>query len=100
MAAQRIISPSNALKLIRSLEDGKFFTIVFRKRTTGKLRVMNCRQRVKKHLKGGDTKYSFSEKGLVSVYDVQKRDYRCFALNSLVSIKTNGDEYVVDHRQR
>lgn len=93
---KRIATASEAHDIIRDLEDGKFFTVVFRKRTTGELRVMNCRQRVKKHLKGGEAKYRFSEKGLVSVFDVQKGEYRCFPLDALVSITAGGVEYIVD----
>lgn len=94
----KVLKREDAVRLIKGLEDGKFFTVVFRKRTTGELREMNCRQRVVKHLRGGEAAYSFESKGLVSVYDVVKKGYRCFALNALMVVKANGEEYVVDQQ--
>lgn len=81
---------------IKELPKGSIFTVIFRKRTTGELREMNCRQGVKKHLKGGEAKYSFESKGLVSVFDIQNKGYRCFPLDALRQIKTGGKTYIVD----
>jgi len=91
----KTINHVEASEVIKNLEDGKFFTVVFTKRTTGEERVMNCRQRVKKFLKGGEAKYSFSEKKLVSVFDVQKNEYRCFPLDALKEIRSGGEVFQV-----
>lgn len=89
------ITRVKATELIRALEDGRFFTVVFVKRTTGEVRTMNCRQRVVKHLKGGEAKYSFSDKGLVSVYDVQVAGYRSIPLENLLELHAGGIKYTV-----
>ena len=89
------ITRSRAAEMIRKLEDGRFFTVVFVKRSTGDQRTMNCRQRVKKHLKGGDAAYSFTDKGLVSVYDVQAEGYRSFPLDGLTELHASGVTYKV-----
>lgn len=68
------------------------FSVTFEKRSGG-TRTMVCRRGVTKHLKGGVSAYSFSDKGLVSVYDVQKCGYRCFGIESVISIRANGKEY-------
>ena len=73
----------------------KFFTVEFVKRTTGEVRVMNGRLRVQKHLKGGDKAYNFSEKNLVSVYDVQKRGYRAVPMESVIRLKAGGKVHEV-----
>lgn len=89
------ITHQRAAEIIRSLEDGRFFTVVFVKRTTGETRTMNCRQRVRKHLKGGEAAYSFKEHGLVPVYDVQAEGYRSIPLESLTELRTGGVTYRV-----
>lgn len=89
------ITRSRAAEMIRKLEDGHFFSVTFVKRTTGELRTMNCRQRVTKHLKGGEAAYSFSEKGLVSVYDLQNNGYRSFPIDSLMELRAGGVTYSV-----
>jgi hypothetical protein len=98
----RTVSRREAVAIIHGLEDGRFFTVVFRKRTvdeeTGKreIRVMNCRQRVKKHLAGGECSYSFGEKGLVPVYDMNARGYRSFPIDGLIEVRVGGEDLMVD----
>lgn len=48
---------------------GKFFTVLFKKRTNGELRLMNCRIGVSKHTKGGELGYSPKAKGLILVWE-------------------------------
>lgn len=99
----RTVSRREAVDIIRGLEDGRFFTVVFRKRTvdeeTGKreIRVMNCRQRVKKHLAGGECAYSFREKGLVSVFDMGKMAYRSIPIDGIREIRVGSEDLEVDH---
>jgi len=103
MLDTKIISCREAVKIIKGLENGRFFTVCFLKRTedkeTGKrlLRVMNCRQRVKKYLAGGPAAYSFNEKGLVSVFDMGKMAYRSIPIDGLRWIRVDGEELEVDH---
>ena len=72
---------------------GEFFRVSFIKRTTGELREMTCRKGVKKHLQGGEAAYSFSEKGLISVYDVQSEGYRCIPIENVLEIEFGGVKY-------
>jgi len=100
----RTVSRREAVAIIHGLEDGRFFTVVFRKRTeneeTGEreIRIMNCRQRVKKHLAGGKCSYSFREKGLVPVYDMQAMGYRSFPIDGLIEVRVGGEDLMVDQR--
>jgi hypothetical protein len=96
--ATRIINLKEAHDTIKALEDGRFFTVVFTKRTTGEVRVMNCRQRVTKHLRGGDAAYSFSAHSLCSTYDMVEKGYRCFPLDGLIEIRIDGDSLIVDNK--
>lgn len=95
------ISRQEAVEMIRGLEDGRIFTVIFQKRTvdkeTGKqeIRIMNCRQRVTKHLAGGPAAYSFNEKGLVSVFDLTKMAYRSFPIDGLIAVRAHGDTFFV-----
>ena len=74
---------------------GKFFTVTFIKRTTGETRVMNCRQGVTKHLKGGPAAYSFAEKRLLPVFDCQKGEYRSVPLEGITEVKILGRTFQV-----
>jgi len=94
---KRIVSRHEAMDVIRDLEDGRFFTVTFIKRTTGEVRIMNCRQRVNKHLVGGVCSYSFREKGLVSVFDMGKMAYRSIPIDGIRTIRVNDEDLEVDH---
>jgi len=64
----------------------------------GDLREMNCRTEVKSKLRtpdGEGKKYIFSEHELVSVYDLVAKGYRSFAWKNVISMKVNGEKYVV-----
>lgn len=66
-----------------SKTNGKFFAVDFLKKN-GELRHMVCRTGVTKHLRGGNK--TTGDK-LVTVFDVQKKEYRCFYPESVVSFK-------------
>ena len=57
---------------------------------------MNCRIGVKKYLKGGKLRFSPSKKGLVVVFDRDKKEYRMININTTQSLKVNGEEYYVN----
>lgn len=71
--------------------EGKFFSVKFTKRTTGESRTMRCRTGVTKHLTGGGAKYSFSEKDLIPVYDMDKEAYRSIPLEGITDIMVKGE---------
>ncbi len=68
---------------------GKAFTVKFKKKN-GEIREINCRLRVKKHLRGGELPYDPKEVGTKVVFDLQKKDYRSFSLDSVVEIRGGG----------
>jgi hypothetical protein len=74
-------------RIIHTLgENGKIFTVTFIKRTTGEARTMNCRMGVTKHLKGGSKPYNDKDHGLITVWDLQAKGYRCIPLESITGI--------------
>jgi hypothetical protein len=101
LVEQNINSPSvetinheQAKKVIKDTK-GKFFTVTFIKRTDGTTRVMNARLGVKAYLKGGELPYNPEPKGLIPVFDIQKRAYRMINLDTVVNLKVGNKEYNV-----
>jgi len=88
------ISREDAKKIIKDTK-GKFFTVTFIKRTDGSIRVMNARLGVKAYLKGGELPYNPEPKGLIPVFDIQKRAYRMINLDTIVNLKVGNKEYNV-----
>ena len=89
-------------KLIAENKD-KIFSVVFKKRTTGEMRVMNCRRFVKRDLAGGKQSYNFTEKNLLPVFDMnafnrrgKKGSYRCIPLENIINVKVSGKSYIVN----
>jgi hypothetical protein len=72
-------------------QGGKIFSVRFIKRTTGEERKMVCRLGVKSHLKGGELAYNPAEKALLTVFDVQKQDYRSINLDQLLEVSAGGE---------
>jgi len=66
-----------------------FFTAEFVKKD-GTLRKMNCRLNVKKHLNGGTMRYDPLAKGMLPVYDMQKKGYRIINFNTIKRLKFGG----------
>ena len=89
-----LITPEEAKALILAT-NGKMFSVEFVKRTTGEHRKMVARLGVKKHLAGGDAAYNFIEKGLVSVFDVQKGGYRAIPLDAISTLVVGGTTYTI-----
>ena len=81
---------ADAVKFIRETE-GRIFSVEFIKRTTKELRRMVARTGVKSHLRGGEAAYSFSEKALISVFDMQANGYRSIPIEGIVRIKIDGE---------
>ena len=61
----------------------------------GEKRLMNCRLKVKKYVKGVGRKFKPGDKGLVGVFDVKKDQHRFINLHTLESLKISGVEYTV-----
>ena len=89
----KTISRETAKKYIYKT-NGKFFSAVFTKKN-GEKRLMNCRTNVKKHVKGVGLAFKPQDKGLMTVFDLVKGQYRFINLNTLESLKINGQTYKI-----
>ena len=78
--------------------NGQIFSAVFRKKN-GEKRLMNCRTKVRKYVKGIGLKFKPQERGLVTVFDLQKGAYRFINLETLDQLKIAGIEYEVNQNQ-
>jgi hypothetical protein len=81
-------------KLVSEYQGTDEFEVEFIKRTTGLTRVMKCKKGVTEFLKGGVPPYSFREKNLVCVYDVENKGYRTIPLENLQRVKIDNKEYI------
>lgn len=76
-------------RLREVVDDGKFFTVKFTKRTDGKVRVMNCR--VRPPVTGGPgMPYDPSQKDLLVVWDLHKRAYRQIPADAVLELRAHG----------
>jgi hypothetical protein len=97
------IKHQKALELINKIKaSGKFFTVTFKKRTTGELRTMTCRGGVSKHVTGEGLKFDPAKKNLVPVFEVNNQEgktgkdaYRFISLESVLFISSEGADYRV-----
>lgn len=80
---------------LRKLSKGKLFRVTFIKRTTGEERTMVCRMGVTKDLTGKGLSYEPKDKGLVTVYDMQKRGYRSIPIEGIKEIRLSGEIYII-----
>jgi hypothetical protein len=74
---------------------GRFFTIVFTKRSTGEKRTMTCRLGVKKHLKGGARAYDPESMNLMIVWEPRSAMYKSIPTDAIVEAKIAGKVYQV-----
>ena len=84
----------NAFDIINNTK-GKIFHVTFIKKD-GTERKMQARTGVKSYLKGGKLKYNPNSHHLMSVFDMQKQEYRMVNTNTIIRIKANNKEYKFD----
>jgi hypothetical protein len=70
------------------VKDGKFFSVRFRKRTDGDIRVMNCR--VRPPTKGPGMAYDPAARGLLVVWDIRASGWRMIPAEGIIEIKHHG----------
>lgn len=87
--SKETITPQDIIKRTK----GKFFTVEFVKRTTGELRKMNCRTGVSKGVKGVGKLYDPEEKGVVVVWDTQKKAFRSISIEGIISVTSSGVQW-------
>jgi len=89
----KTVNFSQALALITMLrKTGQVFRVDFTKKSDGSDRTMVCRLGVKSKTSGKGARYSFSDKGLLSVYEFGK-GYRAIPLDNIEGIKVGGVWY-------
>jgi len=60
------------------------------KKSTGELRLMHARTGVWSHLRGGPAAYDAAEKGLITLFDMDKRGYRSIPVANITRLKVGG----------
>jgi hypothetical protein len=73
---------------------GLIFSAFFRKKD-GSMREMVCRRGVTAHRRGGDLPYDPLKHGLITVFDMEKNDYRMVNSNTLVSFNIHGETFII-----
>jgi hypothetical protein len=94
------IQRSQIVEMIEKHHQGKIFTVTFLKRSTGELRVLNCRRNVVKALKGGPAAYDPKAHALIWVYDVQKKAYRSIPEEGILELRFQGAVYTLELPER
>lgn len=88
------ISIPQAKELIKESK-GKIFTCTFIKKD-GTLREMNCRQGVKKGVKGKGLAFDPKTKGLIPVFDMQGGHFRMINEKTLQTLTILGEMYEIE----
>ena len=80
--------------------NGTIFSVTFRKRTDRTLRMMVCRLGVRKNIHGKGLAFLPGARGLLNVFDMEKREYRFIPLESVLVLTAHGKRYrVVDGKR-
>ena len=87
---------SKTFQAIReATNDGKIFSVTFVKKD-GSIRFMVCRSGVKKYRKTGvDLVKRVFNPDLITVFDMQAKEYRSFHQESVLALKTKGQTFNV-----
>ena len=87
-----VLARRRILRAIAIAQEGKIFTVTFIKKD-GTERVLTGRLGVTKHLVGGENTVAHKPEYL-TVFDMQKGDYRNVNLDTVMSLKCNGKDYI------
>ncbi len=79
--------------LLRTCAGDTIFRVRFTKRTTGEVREMVCRLNVSKGVKGVGQSYDPTDKGLINVYDMHNRGFRCIPTEGILALTIKGKTY-------
>lgn len=88
------ISRTNAVKMMENSK-GKFFSVLFTKRTTGEDRKMVVRMGVVKGTKGQKMAYNPKKYDLITVFDVAADHHKTIPVDGLKYIKIGKKNYKV-----
>ena len=86
------ISKRDALGKIHASK-GKIFSAIVIKRTNGERRKLNCRLGVSKYVTGEGLKFDPKKKNLITVFDMQKNEYRMINIDGLEELIIDGEEF-------
>ena len=75
--------------------NGKFFGVTFTKKN-GETRDMTARRGVTRYVTGEGFKYAPEAYGLITVYDIAKKDYRMVNKKTITALRINGETYEVE----
>jgi hypothetical protein len=100
---EKTIARKQAVGIIERLKkEGQFFTVEFIKRTTGELRVMNCRGGVGKYVTGQGLAFEPKKKGLIGVWEANNKEgdkeaqaYRFISVEGIQTVIGDGKAYRV-----
>ena len=85
----------NTKQLLKEMQSGKIFTAEFIKKDNTR-RKINCRTGVQKYSKGIGFKFNPISRNLLSVYDLQKKEYRFINLSTLISVTIKQKKYFIN----
>ncbi len=85
------MTTKEAAELIKN--SNGFFTVTFKTRKTGDIRVMNARYGVEKYVKGVGALYDFDAHNLICVWDKHKKDYRSVPIEGIIELAINGEKH-------
>ena len=87
------ISRSEAVSLLHDIPGGEFFTVKFKKRGNGAIRIMNCRNRVTKYLSDARSTnaapYVAADHDLFTTYSMDSAGYRTIPWDGIQEIRTS-----------
>lgn len=73
----------------RLLRGGKIASVTFVKKN-GETRIMNCRMGVRKGVTGKGMKYSPEKRNMLTVFDMQKKQFRIINASTITQVKCDG----------
>ena len=88
----KVSTKADVARQIINAQNGKFFTAVFTSKVDGTEKVINGRGGVFKYSKGGTNNIS-NKKDLLSVFNVQKMEYRAINLEGIKEIRAGRSVY-------
>lgn len=84
----------SSLILLDGAATGKIFFVEFRKKD-GSIRKMTARKGVAKGLTGKGMNFRPLKRGFMTVFDMDKGEYRLINLTNLIRFSVNGERYQV-----
>jgi len=86
-------SKEKVIATIIKAQGSKAVTVTFKKKTDGKMRVLNGRLGVKKGVTGKGLRFDPKAYDLLSIYDMQKHAFRFINLPSVKKVVADGVTY-------